>query len=128
MTFSQPVETTFVGPSAVDSDEEDEMQRVHLCARVNVSGSSTHRCRAKDTALPSIISKLYYCGDEPIVLEPGDGAWIPVKSSNEYICSLGGVMTVQKLNNVNDSPEDHLDVVPGLIDTDSSEDGVSLFW
>ena len=35
-------------------------------------------------------------------------------------------MTVQKLNYVDDSPEDHLDVVPGMIDTDSSEDGVSL--
>jgi hypothetical protein len=35
-------------------------------------------------------------------------------------------MTVQKFNYVDDGPEDHLDVVPGLIDTDSSEDGVSL--
>ena len=35
-------------------------------------------------------------------------------------------MTVQKLNYVDDGPEDHLDVVLGLIDPDSSEDGVSL--
>ena len=35
-------------------------------------------------------------------------------------------MTVQKLNHVEDSHEDHLDVVPGLLDADSSEAGVSL--
>ena len=97
-------------------------KRVHLCARLNVSGSGTHRCDARSIVLPPIIAKLYYCGDEPIVLEPGDGAWIPVKSSSEFICAAGSVMTVQKMKYVDDSPEDHLDVVPGLLDSDFSED------
>ncbi len=110
VSFALPVQT-FVSPS---SDEEGEAQRVHLCARLDVSGSGTHRCNAKSIVLPAISSKLYYCGGEPIVLEPGDGAWIPVKSPNEYNCSAGSVMTVQKFKYVDDGPEDHLDVVPGL--------------
>ena len=120
------METTFVGPSAVDSDEEDEMQRVHLCARVNVSGSSTHRCRAKDTALPSISSKLYYCGDEPLVLEPGDGAWLPVNASSEFVARIGSTMAAPKLVYFEDGPEDALDVVPGILDDDVTEDSIHL--
>ena len=64
--------------------------------------------------MSSISARLYYCGDEPLVLEPGDGAWIPVKASNEFDQRTGIVMTVQKLNCIKNGAEDDLDVLAYL--------------
>ena len=70
---SHPV--AFVSPSAVDCDEEEDVKRVHLCARLAAGREGP---AGPAIAMSSINSKLYYCGDEPLVLEPGNGAWIPV--------------------------------------------------
>ena len=45
----------FVGPSAVDSDEEDEIYRVHMCAKM-ASLATGHQ--EKSIAMPLISSKL----------------------------------------------------------------------
>ena len=118
---SHPV--ALVSPSAVDSDEEEEIKRVHLCARVSAAG---HEGTA--VAMSSISSRLYCCGDQPLVLEPGDGAWIPVKASSECVARTGSTMKAQKLKYFEDGPEDELEVVPGIFDNDSSEEGIHLSW
>ena len=76
--------------------------------------------------MSSINSKLYYCGDEPLVLEPGDGAWLPVKASSEFVARRGSTMTAPKLVYFEDGPEDALDFVPGIFGDDFTEDCIHM--
>jgi hypothetical protein len=111
----------FAAPSAVDSDEEEEVKRVHVCAKLSAGCASP---AASGIAISSIKSKLYYCGEEPLFLEPGEGVWLPVKASMEFVPRIGSIITAQKLVYFEDGPEDGLDVVPGILDDDFAADDI----
>ena len=103
----------FAGASAVDSDAEDEDCCVQGVAGPQGEGDSSALLGIKG-AKEVDENTLVYRGLDPVVLEPQDGAWVPVSRTSASETRVSCEVVLQ----LTGSP---FEVAPGLWDTDGRE-------